>query len=512
MAISKRVYRVTPRNVCLLLVVILIISSVLTTTLFFDSISRYYYRFIPQFTSTTLSPKPTTTTMARTWPLQDWVERSNISHLFDWTWHKTGDFVKCSTPPSHTPKLAPRKLTSSRVVHNELAYFRSHPDEGCIVDDVARLPNVIPHPVPRARFWPATCAALNIDRSWVLCHQPQSKLGHLLPTTTRFVVTAFFNAYVDKGHCSRDVPGTVFTERATFHPQGWVNAPCTIDAITRLPSIKVKNRHRELVDSIGVYLSAPGHFGPQQLPRLLRLLAVAPTTTKVLVAKGGVADLLMDVLVERGVVARDRLVPFERTKQSDHFANVVYRSEAWPFMWNHTYPNSLHDRTDMQLVHRVFTADDQQLPEKKDRVILIKRKEGHARSLIEHSDVATIITSVLSKANMSSDLHLEIFTAQGHVREHIALFRRARVIVGPHGAGMMNVLWAPPGTHVVEIGYSTGMTFPQMYAEMSLHLDHKYWVCIGRGDYGTPIHVDMTDFIYIFNQIVQEIKTENDRS
>ncbi|CAF4636900.1 unnamed protein product [Rotaria sp. Silwood1] len=124
----------------------------------------------------------------------------------------------------------------------------------------------------------------------------------------------------------------------------------------------------------------------------------------------------------------------------------------------------------------------------------------------------TFIASSLNKSKLWSDLHIEIFEAQGHIRDHIALFRRARIIIGPHGAGMMNILWSSPGTHVVEIGYTTGMTFPEMYAEMSLHLEHHYWICKGHGNYYTPIHVDMDDFMYIFNQIMHEIEMEKARS
>ncbi|CAF4942815.1 unnamed protein product, partial [Rotaria sp. Silwood1] len=119
--------------------------------------------------------------------------------------------------------------------------------------------------------------------------------------------------------------------------------------------------------------------------------------------------------------------------------------------------------------------------------------------------------SSLNKSKLWSDLHIEIFEAQGHIRDHIALFRRARIIIGPHGAGMMNILWSSPGTHVIEIGYTTGMTFPEMYAEMSLHLEHHYWICKGHGSYYTPIHVDMDDFMYIFNQIMHEIEIEKAR-
>ncbi|CAF3511897.1 unnamed protein product [Rotaria sp. Silwood1] len=166
----------------------------------------------------------------------------------------------------------------------------------------------------------------------------------------------------------------------------------------------------------------------------------------------------------------------------------------------------------MQLVHRAMATDDLTVTEKKDSIILIKRKDGDARSIVEHSDMFTFIASSLNKSKLWSDLHIEIFEAQGHIRDHIALFRRARIIIGPHGAGMMNILWSSPGTHVVEIGYTTGMTFPEMYAEMSLHLEHHYWICKGHGNYYTPIHVDMDDFMYIFNQIMHEIEMEKARS
>ncbi|UJR08088.1 hypothetical protein I4U23_012365 [Adineta vaga] len=486
MTITKHVHR---RKICLLIIsTLLFFTTVLVFWFLFDHSPRVQYQFT--FVSKATSQR-------RSWQVQDWVQRYNITHLFDWTWHRTGDYNRCHIPPNSISKLIPQKLNSTIVVHDVVSYFRSHSDEGCIVDNAPHQPNPVPHPIPRARNWSDTCASMNIDRHWILCYLPQSEIGKYLPTTTHHVVVATFNAYVDKGHCNIEVPGTVFTEHATFHPQGWVNAPCSVDPITRLPMVKPKNRYIELIDSIGVYLHAPGHFGPQQLPRLLRLLAVAPTTTKVLVAKGGVADLLMDVLIERDVVTRDRIVLFDKKNRDDYYANIVYRSESWPYLWNQSYAHRLHDRTDMQLAHRVLVGDNnhQQSIDKKDHVILIKRKDGYDRSLIEHSDVAAFMISALEKSNLSSNLHFKVFTAQGHMRDHIALFHRARIIVGPHGAGMMNILWASPKTYVVEIGYSTGMTFPQMYAEMSLHLDQNYWVCKGHGAYGAPIHIDMNDFI-----------------
>jgi hypothetical protein len=305
------------------------------------------------------------------------------------------------------------------------------------------------------------------------------------------------------------VPGTVFTEHATFHLQRWTGKECGNDPISNIPSIKDKYRHTELIDSIGNYLRAPGHFGPEQLPRLLRLLATAPTTAKVLVAKGGIADAFIDVLIERGIVTRNRIVQYEKNTGPKHFANIVYRSESWPFLTGKDSSYYVYDRTDMQLVHRVLAGDKLSPNDKQDCIIVIKRMDGDARSIIEHSNMVAFMASVLNKSSLSSKLYIEIFEAEGHLRDHIALFRRARIIVGPHGAGMMNILWSFPGTHVVEIGYSTGMTFPEMYAVMSLHLEQHYWVCKGYGDYLAPIHVDMKDFSYIFNTIIVELENEN---
>jgi hypothetical protein len=443
------------------------------------------------------------------WQIPDWVRRYNVTDLFDWAWHKNGEFHNCRTSSNVLPQFHEGKVDSMTVVNDAIDYFHSHPDEGCIVDTAHCLPNPIPHPIPRARSLSDTCSSLHIDRNWGFCNDSQSELNKLGSRNKRFVTIAVFNAFVDIGYCHPAVPGTVFTHRATYHLQRWTGKHCGNDAISTIPKIDEKYQYKELIDSIGNYLEAPGHFGPEQLPRLLRLLATVPTTAKVLVAKGGIADAFMDILVERGIVTRDRIVQFDNNAHVYHFANIVYRSESWPFRNGEDSSHYIYDRTNVQLVHRVMYGDRQPTIDKQDRVIFIKRKDGYTRSIVEHADMIAFMTSALNKSNLLSKFPIEIFEAQGHLRDHIALFRRARIIVGPHGAGMMNVLWSLPGTYVVEVGYDTGMTLPEMYAVMSIHLGHRYWLCKGHGNYDKPIHIDMDDFSYIFNQIVDELKTES---
>lgn len=55
------------------------------------------------------------------------------------------------------------------------------------------------------------------------------------------------------------------------------------------------------------------------------------------------------------------------------------------------------------------------------------------------------------------DLELVIFDASLDVESTIALFKRAVMVIGPHGAGMANLVWTQEGTKVVEFLH---MTYP----------------------------------------------------
>ena len=60
------------------------------------------------------------------------------------------------------------------------------------------------------------------------------------------------------------------------------------------------------------------------------------------------------------------------------------------------------------------------------------------------------------------------------VTEQIALFRRARVVVGPHGGGLTNCLWQAAGSALVELPLAPlqRTEFAVMAAALGLH----YWL------------------------------------
>ena len=429
-----------------------------------------------------------------------WVRQYRVEALFDWTWHHNGDYQRhlthisqLASRPAPLISASPTFVDEPTVVNDAVAYLTAHPSEGVVVDYVRQLHNPSPHPLPRAKDWPATCQALKIASEWAMCKLQPHELNDWLPATTHVLTVAVYDAYVDSGSCHEAVPGTPFTATATYHFQRWTNNGCHNSAIKAIRQQPV-HHYRELIDTVGTYLGATGHFAPQQLPRIIRSLAVTPVTAKVLVAKGGIADKLMDVLVDRRVVTRDRIVQYESGTYS---ADVVYRTDTWPYLTD-KYNHYAHDRTDMQLVHRTLVDD---LPDQQRDLIVVLRREG-SRHIQQHDKIVAYIAEQLEVRLKSAGLQVAVFDGAGHVRDHIALFQRARVMIGPHGAGMLNLYWLKPGSAVVEVGYDEGMTYPEMYAEMALHSDHHYYVVKGTGSYDGEISMDWDDWEWAWNSIV----------
>ena len=133
---------------------------------------------------------------------------------------------------------------------------------------------------------------------------------------------------------------------------------------------------------------------------------------KVMISKGGVADLLIDILVECSVDTRDRIVHFDK---DIHFASIVYRTKSWSYAQDEENSRYSYVPTDMELVRRIIVENDLQSKNKKNCVLFIKRRNGHSRSTGEHSGMATCMTLTLNKLKLSTNLHIKIFDASRHV-------------------------------------------------------------------------------------------------
>jgi hypothetical protein len=60
--------------------------------------------------------------------------------------------------------------------------------------------------------------------------------------------------------------------------------------------------------------------------------------------------------------------------------------------------------------------------------------------------------------------------------EQIALFRRARVVFGPHGGGFYNLLYSAPGTHVIELSPDDYGKYEVARLSINLGFDHNGYI------------------------------------
>ncbi len=111
-------------------------------------------------------------------------------------------------------------------------------------------------------------------------------------------------------------------------------------------------------------------------------------------------------------------------------------------------------------------------PDKRTTVVLIKRKEGWRRWFKHHNGIKQKLHS-LTRSNMK--LVLEELTDPVPPLQQVAMtMNRATVIVGPHGAGLSNMLFSEPGTVVIEGMCRVELT-ALCFRNLAYTLGHRYY-------------------------------------
>ena len=110
---------------------------------------------------------------------------------------------------------------------------------------------------------------------------------------------------------------------------------------------------------------------------------------------------------------------------------------------------------------------------------------GGAREVRNKDEVLRVLVEVFGADRVI------IFRAHEHsVRNTAALFSRAALLLGPHGAAFQNMLWCRPGAALVEL-YPRGM-LPLAYQyhwALAQDLSLAYWVVLAEGGWDTPMQV-----------------------
>lgn len=112
------------------------------------------------------------------------------------------------------------------------------------------------------------------------------------------------------------------------------------------------------------------------------------------------------------------------------------------------------DRFRPELLGPVREALAPPRPQGADARVFVSRKGSRGRNLLTEDALRPALETRGFRLVRMEDLSFE---------EQVALMRRTSVLVAPHGAGLTNMMFCPPGAQVVEIG-DPGFPNPNFYA------------------------------------------------
>jgi capsular polysaccharide biosynthesis protein len=102
------------------------------------------------------------------------------------------------------------------------------------------------------------------------------------------------------------------------------------------------------------------------------------------------------------------------------------------------------------------------------RRIYITRRHARYRRIVNESELEPVLR----------EFGFETHELEGYsVRDQVALFAQAELVVSAHGAGFANMLFSPPGLKVVDIFERS--LFNKCFWSMTNALGHDYWPVVG---------------------------------
>ena len=100
-----------------------------------------------------------------------------------------------------------------------------------------------------------------------------------------------------------------------------------------------------------------------------------------------------------------------------------------------------------------------------DRRIYVSRSRAARRRLVNEEEIWPLLASAGFERVFMEELSFE---------QQVELMGETAVLWGPHGAGLTNMVFCPPGTHVVEVA-DLGFPNPNFYA-LACGVGHHYWL------------------------------------
>lgn len=348
------------------------------------------------------------------------------------------------------------------------------------------------------------CDALN-PNVWIECSKSDKAKEQNVSTVRKTARFCTSNSYIIELPCMfvetwgavhEAVPGALFDVNRAFIHQHYVRGPQT----GAIPT--VLSHYKRLAIALYPYLGASGHFPHETLPKVLWLLQMLPEDVPVLAPVTPWTLRYYNALAAQGINIA-RIIPFHAVSSSVVTAERLYTVIEWPFCRQDGNPNHGGEPSEfpyeiMSSLRAVIVPTSlKSLPAK--TILIIDRGEG-ARTYVRHAQ----LVDKLNGSHRIPGFNIEVFgpsVLNASLSEHIAMFNRAAVVVGPHGAGFSNLIFCREGTAVIEIGYDSSDTLQldEMYFQLSLGLHLRYWLVLGQGSYTGSIEASEDKVISIIH-------------
>ena len=242
---------------------------------------------------------------------------------------------------------------------------------------------------------------------------------------------------------------------------------------------------------VAVYPSAPGHFFNEILPRLLHMDATLPAHIPMLWPDGKIPASILAAFRDAGILSRTReFVPTRPPRLHRARRMYVFTSDYDP---GHTPLIIRLGHANLRAAIRRCVAA--RAPATHDGIVFLTRgADGKARSVANQGE----LLAALAKAFPNKTVDAFEPTGDLPFLDVAARVYPARVVIGPHGANLNNVVGARPGTTMVEFGYAGGMGMPSDFFCLGRNLGFRYWLSPSlEGEYGSPMRANIPDVISI---------------
>ena len=239
------------------------------------------------------------------------------------------------------------------------------------------------------------------------------------------------------------------------------------------------------------------HFFVDNLPYVLTLYEALPPDIPILISW---SPCLAELYGQLSGLDMSRFVHFDES--ATYYATEMYSLVPSPYGYLSEYGV---ERQSAQSVKRVRKYMGNNVGEERgNKLILIGRSDTAVRNCRNHPALKAAL-----EENFGSEFEIVNFVGTKQSKaQNMAIFKQASIIVAPHGGALLNIIYAPEDTGIVEIGYwgKNTMCFPIFYCSWSAKMDMDYWLLMGEGEYNAPIDCPIDDVVQEVKNIIENRK------